>query len=219
MYIIPVQLQTYQALLSGGAKDWPNAGVSSGTWLGGSLLRLGSCASIGSSALVLGCISTPPRDSNSDRPRDSEKPVELSSSRRPMGDHPATLPATIPAIAAAGPNAEFDRDLPKRLEVERRESGVGGAPAAPPYSLPSCSPAGVCGIELAREALRDRGRSVSTGCCSLYTSTLRRPPRNFLRKLNSSLISTKAGFHSICCSASETRTSGGAFRLNQRGTR
>lgn len=54
--------------------------------------------------------------------------MELPSSlRRPMGDHPATLPATMPAMAAAGPNAEFERDLGDLRSADLRDSGVGGA--------------------------------------------------------------------------------------------
>lgn len=51
-----------------------------------------------------------------------------------MGDQPATLPATTPAMAAAGPNAELDRE---RVRLLDRESGVpGGCGDAEPSSPP-----------------------------------------------------------------------------------
>ena len=137
-----------------------------------------------------------------------------------MGDHPATLPATMPAIAAAGPNAEFDRDLGDLRDADLRDSGVGGTwlPASPT----PCSPVGVWGGELVRdldrdEPLLDRGRNASTGCWSLYLSRLRRPPRIFFKNVNSSRISSNAAFHSYCRSSSDTSNLGFAFRMNQDG--
>ena len=137
-----------------------------------------------------------------------------------MGDHPATLPATMPAIAAAGPNAEFDRDLGDRRDADLRDSGVGGTwlPASPT----PCSPVGVWGGELVRdldrdEPLLDRGRNASTGCWSLYLSRLRRPPRTIFKNVNSSRISSNAAFHSYCRSSSDTTNLGFAFRMNQDG--
>lgn len=138
-----------------------------------------------------------------------------------MGDHPATLPATIPAIAAAGPNAEFDRDLGDLRDADLRDSGVGGSWLLPVSPSP-CSPEGVGGSELVRdldrdEPLLDRGKKVSTGCWSLYLSALRRPPRSFFKNVNSSRISSSAAFHSYCRSSSDTSNLGVAFRMNQDG--
>src|SRR3954463_11239535 len=106
-----------------------------------------------------------------------------------MGDHPAILPATIPAMAAAGPKVEFDRERVLRLE---RDSGVRGCGVGLSLSL---SPFGVGGEEesLEREPLRDRG-SKSCGCCSLWRMWRRRPPRTRLMKASWSRISSKAGF-------------------------
>ena len=107
-----------------------------------------------------------------------------------MGDHPATLPATIPVaiIAAAGPKPEFDRDLGAFRAGDFRESGVRGG-CVPADSL--CSLVGVWGGELVLDGERDepfldldRGNSVSTGCCSLYLSTLSLPPRSFFMNVN-----------------------------------
>lgn len=68
----------------------------------------------GSSSRVSGCISMPLVPSKPECDLDRENVIESTSScRRSTGDQPAaTLPAMIPAIAAAGPNAE--------LECERR---------------------------------------------------------------------------------------------------
>lgn len=97
----------------------------------------------------------------------------VSSGGRSIGDHPAILPATTPAIAAAGPKAEFDRE---RVRCRDRESGVAGCGEAEPLS-----PTGVPGLDSSRdrEPLRDLGRS-SWGCCSLCFKCLKRPPRSVL---------------------------------------
>ena len=192
----------------------------SGFWLGGSLLEVGLRTMTDSSDRVSGWTSAPSRCSNEARGWSSVKPVELCSSRRPMGDQPAILPATTPAIAAAGAKAEFARDLPRRRVIDRRESGVRGGARLLPLSPSICSGLGDCGRELVRDLdpLRERGKRVSRGCCSLYTSILRRPPRKVLRIVSSSRISTKAGFHSICRSSSETRSCGVARLCNQEGT-
>ena len=174
-------------------------------------------ASTGSSGLVSGWTSMPSRASRSAL-LSNDWNLDASPSRRSMGDQPAILPATIPAIAAAGPKAEFERDRPLRRVIDRRDSGVGGARLPPSCSLVR-SPVGVPGIELARdlEALLERGRK-SRGCCSLYLSTLRRPPLMILRKVSSSLISSSAGCHSNCLSSSETSTAGAVLRLRNLGT-
>lgn len=88
-----------------------------------------------------------------------------------MGDQPPMLPATMPAMAAAGPKADVDRERPTRCLVEeRRDSGVVGALWLA-VSLPPRSPSGVRGIELVRDRERDplldAGRRYSTGCSSL----------------------------------------------------
>src|SRR4051794_21882806 len=100
----------------------------------------------------------------------------LSLLLRSIGDQPATLPATIPAMTVAGPKAELERDL-----VRRRLLGVGGA--GEPSS--ACMPLfGVPGSEwLDRDLV-----NISLGCWTLNLMALRRPPRTFLRKASSSRI-------------------------------
>lgn len=141
--------------------------------------------------------------------RESLSPGPLS-----IGDQPATLPATIPAIAAAGPKAELERERVRFLE---RDSGVaGGGEAAADGGASSLT--GVAGAEssLEREPLRDLGRRVS-GCWSLCLRCFNRPPRTVLRKLSWSRISSSAGFHSKRFSSSDTRSCGGFLRLQKCG--
>lgn len=163
---------------------------------------------IGSSGLVAGWISTPSRDSNSERPRARENRSDsLSPCFWSIGDHPATLPAIMPAITVVAPRAELDRDL---LLLERlRESGVGaGEPKL--SSRSTVSPVGVRGRELVRdlEPLRERGRNVSTGCCIANLRLFKRPPLTLLRKLNSSFTSASGFGKRNCCSSSEMVSSG-----------
>lgn len=93
------------------------------------------------------CLSKPPWGLEPNL-KDSPSP-----GARSIGDHPAILPATTPAMAAAGPNAELDRDRVRRRD---RESGLAGGGGV---MLPS--PFGVPGIEFSRERdpLRDLGSS------------------------------------------------------------
>src|SRR5699024_10217315 len=108
-----------------------------------------------------------------------------SSGALSIGDHPAILPATTPAMAAAGPNTEFER-----VRRRDRDSGVAGDGDG---ELEPLSGTGVPGIEFSRvrEPLRDLA-SNSWGCCSLCFRFFNRPPRIFLMKVSWSLISSKA---------------------------
>ena len=99
---------------------------------------------------------------------DLENVTESPSSRlRSIGDQPpATLPAMIPAIAAAGAKAELECDRRGRSD---RAGLLGDAFVK---SVSGASPSGVRGKSLLdrdrdRDSLRDRGRNVSTGCCIL----------------------------------------------------
>ena len=173
--------------------------------------------------LLLGWPSMSSWSSKWERPSDCEKPAAPSSSRLPIGDQPATLPAMTPAMAAAGPNAELERERPMRRRwCDLRESGVGGALSSPASSL-----FGVVGSELVREGDREGEREEllldlpgmsRSGCWSLNLRAAKRPPRSFLRNVNSSLMSSSAGNHSYCrSSSSETKTLGAAFRFSQDG--
>lgn len=137
-----------------------------------------------------------------------------SPSRRAIGDHPPTLPATIPAMAAAGANAEFDRDLPVRRVLGLRESEVAGAwPTLMLLALGS--PPGVWALELRRDLdpLLECVMRVSRGCCNLYLRAWRRPPRSIFKTLSSFRISSRAAFHSSGESSSETMNWGDGFFL------
>lgn len=72
------------------------------------------------------------------------------------------LPATIPAIAAAGPKAELDRD---RVRLLDRDSGDAAGDGTVALALLTSSEMGVPGSEssLERDPLRDLGSS-SSGC-------------------------------------------------------
>ena len=173
------------------------------------------CANTGSSAGVAGWISIPGVPSTPECDRDRvNRTVSCSSERFSTGDQPpATLPAIIPAMAAAGPKTELELDLARLFGL----SGVDGDPVNASATI--CSPSGVWGSSLLdrdREGLRDRGRKVSLGCCNLYANSDMRPPRIFLRNVNSSRISSSAGFQCrILSSSSSTMNSGP--RLFRRG--
>lgn len=123
-----------------------------------------------------------------------------------IGDQPAILPATTPAIAAAGLNIEFERDRVRFLD---RDSGVAGSGGLPSVLSP---PTGVPGTEFSRdlEPLRDRGRN-SSGCCNLCARFFSRPPRSCLKNVSWSRISSRAGFHSNRGRSSSDTTSSGRF--------
>src|SRR5450432_2817400 len=103
-----------------------------------------------------------------------------------MGDHPATLPAMMPAITVVAPRAELDRDL--LLLPRLRDSGV--SPVANGSS--ERVSVGVWGRELLLDLdpLRER-ISVSRGCCMAKTRLFRRPPLIRLRKVSSSFTSER----------------------------
>lgn len=86
-------------------------------------------AKTGSSVEVAGWISIPLVPSTPDGARDLWKRIDSGSSDLlSMGDHPpATLPATIPAMAVTGPNTEFELAL---LGLLFTLSGVAGGLAA-----------------------------------------------------------------------------------------
>ena len=78
----------------------------------------------GSSVEVAGWISIPLVPSTPDGARERwKKTASGSSDRRSIGDQPpATLPATMPAIAVTGPNTEFELARPRLFDF----SGVVG---------------------------------------------------------------------------------------------
>jgi hypothetical protein len=166
----------------------------------------------GSSSRVSGCTSMPLVPSKPECALDLENLTESPSScLRSTGDQPpATLPAMIPAIAAAGPNAELECDRRDRCDRVRLlgdvfVNSVGGA-----------SPSGVCGRSLFDrdrdcDSLRDRGRNVSTGCCILYAKFDMRPPRTLLRKVSSSRIPSYTGFQGRMLSSSSSTVKAGLF--------
>ena len=150
----------------------------------------------GSSARVSGWISIPEVPSTPETERERvNRTGSCSSALFSSGDHPpAMLPAIIPAMAA-GPKTEFELARARRLAF----SGVCGADVVVSKTADS-PPPGVWGrsvLDSSRDldALRDRGKNDCRGCCNLYASSDIRPPRIFLRKVNSSRISSNAGFH------------------------
>ena len=178
------------------------------------MLRCGFSTMTGSSAAVSGCtsiplaLSRPPCGLSNENFRES-----LSSSLRSIGDQPpAILPAMMPTIAAAGPNPELERERVRRCFFSG-EIGEGGG-----LSLGVVASAtGVCGrkseFDLDLDILRDLGINASRGCWILYARADILPPRIFLRKVRSSLISSIPGFHSPTLVSSSSKTNSGPLSL------
>lgn len=166
---------------------------------------------IGSSDAVSGWISMSSLPSSSDRPLERENFIEsLSPYPLSIGDHPATLPAMIPAMTVVAPKAELDRDL---LALRLRDSGECEAKIGE-LKLSSCWNSGVCGREsLEREPLLERGSKASLVSCILNLRLFNLPPLTFLRKLSSSLTSAKGLGKRKCSSSSEMVSSGLLGRL------